>query len=283
MSATTMGSPPAVASPTAGQPPAEYWARRREIAARASGIGWAAAHIDYTPAEDEVWSHVSAALAPIWDRHACAALGAARERLGLPVDHVPQLSEVDALLRPLTGFGYRAVAGLLAVTDFFGALARGIFPSTQYLRWEGDPLYTPEPDIVHEVIGHGNSLACPEMAVVHRLAGEAIGRVRDERSRKFVADVFWFSAEFGVVSEDGRPKAYGAGLLSSPGELAWFGDHAEIRPLDVASMGVLAYDIDHYQPVLFQAESLDHVVDVVGGFFATATDESIRQLIERAA
>ena len=63
-----------------------------------------------------------------------------------------------------------------------------------------------------------------------------------------MADVFWFSAEFGVVREGRDVKAYGAGLLSSPGELDWFGRHAEIRPIDVAAMGRLGYDIDVYQP-----------------------------------
>jgi phenylalanine-4-hydroxylase len=282
MSGVTTGVEAPRLTTLAGEPPGEYWERRREIASLATGVDAAPAPVDYTPVEDAVWSSVSEALAGLWDRNACAGLLAARDRLALPVDHVPQLGEVDARLRPLTGFGYRAVAGLLPVAEFFGALARGIFPSTQYLRWEGDPLYTPEPDIVHEVIGHGHALACPQTALLHRLAGQAIGRVSGERSRKFIADVFWFSAEFGVVSENGRPTAYGAGLLSSPGELAWFGDHAHIRPLDIAAMGTTAYDIDHYQPVLFGGESLDHVVDVVGGFFATATDRSIERLLEGA-
>ena len=105
--------------------------------------------------------------------------------------------------------------------------------------------------------------------------------VHDERARQFLADVFWFSVEFGVVWEDGEPKAYGTGLLSSPGELGWFADHADIRPLDLFAMGTTAYDIDHYQPILFAGESLQHVHDVVGGFFATATDDTIAALLAR--
>jgi phenylalanine-4-hydroxylase len=93
-----------------------------------------------------------------------------------------------------------------------------------------------------------------------------------------LADVFWFSAEFGVVRHGGDLKAYGAGLLSSPGELEWFGRHAEVRPIDVAAMAQLGYDIDVYQPILFAGDSMLHVLDVIGGFFATATDESIERL-----
>lgn len=279
------------------EPPESYWQRRRAIAERAAGLDHPPATIEYTDAEHEVWATVSATLAPLWERHAAADVLAARDRLALPTDRLAQLGEVDAALRPLTGFGYRAVAGLVPSEDFFAGLARGIFSSTQYVRWDGAPLYTPEPDVIHEVIGHANCLACPEIAELHRLAGQAIGRVRGDRQRQFLYDVFWFSAEFGVVrsglgdrSDDENVvgdrtgaadgvKAYGAGLLSSPGELEWFGDHAAIRPLDLVQMGRIGYDIDEYQPVLFAGDSLAHVLDVVGGFFADATDESVGTLL----
>ena len=248
-------------------PPATYWTRRDEIAAQAAGVDAPAATIEYTDVENEVWATVAATLRPLWDRHAASDVLAARDRLDLPTDHVPQLADVDARLRPLTGFGYRAVPGLIPPQEFFGALATDRFTSTQYVRWEGAPLYTPEPDVIHEVIGHANCLACPQIAELHRRAGAAMVRSTDDAARQFLADVFWFSAEFGVILEQGKPKAYGAGLLSSPGELAWFAEHAEIRPLDIDQMGTLAYDIDHYQPVLFAGESLDHVIGTVGAWF----------------
>ncbi len=259
--------------------PASYWTRREEIASLAAGLDAPAAVIDYSETEHEVWSTVATTLGPLWERHASAGVLAAREELGLPADHVPQVVDVDAWLRPLTGFGYRAVAGLLPADDFFDALAHRTFPSTQYLRWEGSPLYTPEPDVIHEVMGHANCLACPEIAELHRLAGAVIGRLHDERAHRLIADVFWFTVEFGVVRDGGAPKAYGAGLLSSTGELEWFGRHAEIRPIDIVDMGTTAYDIHHYQPVLFEGRSLQHVVDVVGGFYDSATDESIAELL----
>ncbi len=259
--------------------PASYRARRQEIASLAAGLDAPPAVIAYSEIEHKVWATVAATLGPLWERHASAGVLAARDGLGLPTDRVPQLIEVDAWLRPLTGFGYRAVAGLLPADEFFDALARRLFASTQYLRWEGSPLYTPEPDVIHEVMGHANCLACPEIAELHRLAGAVIGRLDDERARLMIADVFWFTVEFGVVREAGVTKAYGAGLLSSPGELQWFGEHAEIRPIGIVEMGTTAYDIDHYQPVLFEGQSLQHVVDVVGGFYETATDESITRLL----
>jgi phenylalanine-4-hydroxylase len=103
-------------------------------------------------------------------------------------------------------------------------------------------------------------------------------RLTEPASRQFVADVFWFSGEFGVVREAGAWKAYGAGLLSSFGELGAFARHARIEPLDIGAMGTLPYDISQYQPRLFGADSIQEVLDVVGGFFADCTDASIARL-----
>ncbi len=261
------------------EPPDDYRHRRGAIAEMAAGLERPAVDIDYTDVENEVWATVAAALDPLWKQHASHDVLGARDRLGLPVERVPQLAEVSSSLQELTGFEFRAVPGLVPSVDFFSGLGRGLFSSTQYVRWEGTPLYTPEPDVIHEVFGHANALACPELAELHRLAGRAIGRVSGERARQALADVFWFTAEFGVVRGAHGPRAYGAGLLSSVGELGWFAEHADIRPIDIVEMATLGYDIDEYQPVLFAGDSLAHVLDEVGGFFEAATDESVGALI----
>jgi len=121
------------------------------------------------------------------------------------------------------------------------------------------------------------ALAIGEQAL-DRLAVRAARRVESLEALEFVSKVFWFSLEFGVVHEDGGPKAYGAGLLSSYGEIEEFG-RSELRPLDLARMGVQTYDITHYQPVLFAAESWQQVHDVVGGFFDGASDDLVARLV----
>ncbi len=118
-------------------------------------------------------------------------------------------------LLPLTGWRYICAPGLVPLRDFYGALGDRTFHSTQYLRHPSEPLYTPEPDIIHEVIGHANPLASPRFARITEAAGAASRRVETDEAMQFVADVFWFSMEFGVMTEDGEPKAYGAGILSS--------------------------------------------------------------------
>jgi phenylalanine-4-hydroxylase len=254
---------------------AAYQQRRNEIAAAA--LAWQpgapAPRIDYTEAEHDVWRTVWRELSPKHEQLACRAFNEAVVALDLPRDHIPQLEEITARMHELTGFGYVPAAGIVGIDEFYGSLADRLFHSTQYLRHGAAPLYTPEPDLIHEVIGHGHLLADPQLAELNRLAGEAARRTRTPEGIQLVADVFWFTIEFGVVHEDGALRAYGAGLLSSYGEIEEF-RAADVRPLDFAAMATLAYDITRYQPVLFAAASMEHLVDAVGGFFAACDDDT---------
>jgi phenylalanine-4-hydroxylase len=145
------------------------------------------------------------------------------------------------------------------------------------------PLYTPEPDLIHEVVGHGNLLASPRFAAIKRQAGLAAQRVETDEALQFLADVFWFTIEFGVLREDGEVRAYGAGILSSYGEIEEFRG-MKIRPLDFAQMATIDYDITKYQPVLFAAGSMTQLIDEVGSFFAECEDETAALFArERAA
>ena len=261
-----------------------YRARRNALAALA--LDWEPGRPvpepSYTDTEHRVWRVVARELAPLHAAHACRAFLHAREELGLPADRIPQLSEVSRALAPATGFGYLPVAGLAPLRDFYGAFADSVFFSTQYLRHPSLPLYTPEPDVIHEVVGHANQLADPRFAAIYRLVGGAVARTRTEAALRFLSRVFWFSMEFGVVEEDGEPKAYGAGILSSCGETVAF-RAADIRPLDIAQMGTLAYDITRYQPVLFAARSMAHLVDTLTSFFSTFDDDVHARLAREAA
>ena len=267
-----------------GRDDAHYLRRRGEIAGAA--LGWDRGHepvptIDYTDAEHDIWRRVSAELAPLHERHAHREYLEAKVRLDLPTDHVPQLAEVSERLVPITDWSYVCAPGLVPLRDFYADLGARTFNSTQYLRHGSEPLYTPEPDIIHEVIGHANQLASPRLAAITEAAGRASLRLQTDEAMKLVADVFWFSIEFGVMHDGSDLKAYGAGILSSYGEIQEFGQ-MEIRELDLADMGTLNYDITAYQPVLFAARSIDHLEDVVGDFFATVDDEAAAALRRRA-
>jgi phenylalanine-4-hydroxylase len=120
------------------------------------------------------------------------------------------------------------------------------------------------------------------VAQVKRLAGEAARRCETAEGLQLVADVFWFTVEFGVMHEDGELRCYGAGLLSSYGEIEEFRG-AAIRALDFAEMATFDYDITRYQPVLFACDGMSELVDRVGGFFAEVTDDDAARLVADAA
>ena len=255
----------------------ERRARIAEVGERYSA-GQPIPDVTYTAEEDEVWRVVAHELARKHQRYACAEYLAGAARLVLPTERMPQLREVDERVFALTGFHINPVPGLVPTRRFYGSLADRTFLSTQYIRHHSVPFYTPEPDIVHEIIGHANMLASPVFADLYEAAGKASLRAVSDEALDFFSRVFWFTLEFGVVHEDGEVKAYGAGLLSSYGEIEVFRD-AEVRPWDIAAMGVQAYDITHYQPLLFAAPSFEFLVDELGAFFERYDDDTHRTFL----
>jgi phenylalanine-4-hydroxylase len=253
-----------------------YRSRRDALATLAAQWqpGQPAPTADYTDAEHEVWRVVSEDLVAKHRTYACREFLDGKEALQLPKDHIPQLETVSEMLQPLTGYRYRPAAGLVPLREFYGSLADKAFWSTQYVRHHSVPLYTPEPDVLHEVVGHGNTLANPRFTALYEAAGRATNRVETEEALQFVSKVFWFTLEFGVLHEDGDLKTYGAGILSSPGEIEEFRGMT-IKPLDVVAMGTTHYDITVYQDLLYAADSFSQVEDVVGAFWDSCTDDSI--------
>jgi len=242
----------------------EYRARRNRIAQIAVEYRPGADIPDapYTPQEHEVWRTICEALAPAHEEHACAEYLACVERLGLPRDRIPQLREVTEKVEALCGFRLEPVAGLVEPRVFLESLANGVFLSTQYIRHHSTPLYTPEPDVVHEIVGHAVTLASGRLAELNRLVGRAVRRARTAEELERLSRVYWFTVEFGVLREGGRVKAYGTGLLSSAGELEAM-HTAELRPLDLEAASRQQYDPTHFQPVLFCAASFDEMYEAL--------------------
>ena len=255
----------------------DYRLRRAAIAevGAAHRAGDVIPDVTYTAEEDEVWAIVSAELATKHQGLACAEYLRGAAALTLPTERVPQLREVDDRVRALSGFRILPVPGLVPSRSFYAALAGRTFLSTQYIRHHSVPFYTPEPDIIHEIVGHANMLASPVFADLYELAGQASLRATSDDAMAYFSKVFWFTLEFGVVWEDGELRTYGAGLLSSYGEIDEFRS-ADIRPWDLHTMGTLDYDIAHYQPVLFAAPSFEFIVHELGDFFRTFSDASLR-------
>ena len=251
-----------------------YRARRGHIAAVGAAYrpGDPIPDVEYTSEENEVWRIVSQQLARQHRTHTCQEYLLGTDRLVLPTERVPQLREVDAHVHALSGFHIRPVPGLVPTREFYGALAERAFLSTQYVRHHSVPFYTPEPDLVHEIIGHANMLASATLADLYMEAGRASARTTSAEALEFFSKVFWFTLEFGVLFEEGSLKVYGAGLLSSYGELETYLD-AEVRGWNLVEMGTRGYDITRYQPVLYASSSFEQMVADLGAFFR-AYDET---------
>lgn len=212
----------------------------------------------YTAEEHEVWRIICENMSPAHRKYACREYLEYAEKLALPRHRIPQLREVTERVKSLSGFSLEPVAGLVLPKVFLATLGEGIFLSTQYIRHYSTPMYTPEPDVVHELIGHAAMLANPRFAELNRLMGQAAKRTESDTDIERLGRVYWYTIEFGVLRENGQVKAYGAGLLSSYGELEAMAK-AEHRPFDVNAMMALPYDVTKYQPVLFCADSFDQM------------------------
>ena len=236
----------------------EYRARRNRIAAIALEYqpGDFIPDAPYTVEEHEVWRTIWKALDEAHEEHACAEYLECVKRLNLPKDRIPQLREVSARVEAVSGFRLEPVAGLVAPRVFLESLANNVFLSTQYIRHHSTPLYTPEPDVAHEIIGHAVTLASPRLAELNRLVGQIVKRATSAEALERLARVYWFTIEFGVLREDGKVKAYGTGLLSSAGELEAM-HKANLRPLDLAAASRQDFDPTDFQPLLFCADSFD--------------------------
>ena len=214
----------------------------------------------YTSEEHGVWRAVWEVLEPAHREFACAEYMECLRRLNFSRERIPQLGEVTAKVHALSGFRLEPVVGLVEPRVFLESLANGVFLSTQYIRHHSTPLYTPEPDVVHEVIGHAVLLASERIAELNRLVGRAVMRTRSSEALERLARVYWFTIEFGVLREAGQVKAYGTGLLSSAGELKAMG-RASLRPFDLEAASYQDYDSTKYQPVLFCLDSFQEMYE----------------------
>jgi phenylalanine-4-hydroxylase len=223
--------------------------------------------IDYTPEETAVWTTVWDKMEGLWVDYACKeylhSLELMKKHCGYSRDKIPQQQDISEFLQETTNFRMRPVAGLLSSRDFLNGLAFRVFFSTQYIRHHSRPLYTPEPDICHELLGHAPMFADRDFADFSQEIGLASLGASDDDVLK-LAHCYWYSVEFGLCKEDGKNKAYGAGLLSSFGELeyACSDEHPGadeppiIKPWDPEVATRQEFPITTYQPAYFLAETL---------------------------
>ncbi|WP_067824572.1 amino acid hydroxylase [Nocardia inohanensis] len=240
----------------------------RARTARACRPGQPLPEFRYSSDEDALWSRVFATLTEMHEQFGCAHYLSAARQVRLRPDGVPQLSQVSRTLGALTGFALAPAIGALAGRQFYGPLADGILHATPDVRPLTEQSFSPDPDIIHELVGHAVMLADPDFAELYRCFGRASNEADSDETRTAIARLFWFTLEVGVVAEQGEPRAYGAAILSSVSEMESF-VHADLREFRVPDILASGIDDSVCQPVLFVAESVEAMIDQVTAFLIT--------------
>ena len=215
--------------------------------------------VEYTPEEQKIWQIVASNLEEVHERHASITYLEAKKKLGISNKRIPQLSEMSKRLGELSGFRLAPIEGLVETRAFLSWLSYRTMLCTQYIRHASRPEYTPEPDIVHEAIGHIPMFTSRNFADFSSFIGEGAKIATDEQLEE-LGRLYWFTVEFGLVEERGELKAYGAGLLSSFGELEnAFTNSVERRPFDLKEVINTTYDYSDMQPILYVIPSYDYL------------------------
>lgn len=227
--------------------PVAYLSQRPD----ASGI------VRYSDAEHAIWAELRARQSAAIADRACDEFRHGLDLLQLSADRIPQLAEVSARLRRETGWEVAAVPALIPFSEFFALLAARRFPAATFIRRREHLDYLQEPDIFHELYGHAPLLTDPAFAAFTERYGQ-IGLAAGKQDRVFLARLYWFTVEFGLLRRPGGGAAiYGGGILSSPRETAWaMGPAPLLKPFDLIEVLRTPYRIDIVQPQYFVLDRL---------------------------
>jgi phenylalanine-4-hydroxylase len=233
--------------------------------------------IDYTPEENAIWHDLITRQIPMLEGRACSQWIAAMNEMNFPIDRVPQLPDLNKVLKKHTGWKVVPVPALIPFTEFFALLASKQFPVATFIRTREEFDYLQEPDVFHEVFGHTPVLTDHRFAAFIEAYGKA-GLAADPKDHAMLARLFWFTVEFGLVDNGEGIRAYGSGIMSSPGELVYAieSDIPQRKPLDPVDALRTPYRIDIYQTVYFVLDTFDHLFELAQADWSTFISEARR-------
>lgn len=219
--------------------------------------------IQWSDDEDAIWGELYQQQMALLPGRACQEYFDGLDMLGLSAAAVPQLPDIDRVLFQATGWQTAAVPALISFAEFFKLLANKRFPVATFIRSREEFHYLQEPDIFHEVMGHCPLLTNPAFAAFTETYGK-LGLNASKEDRVFLARLYWFTVEFGLVKHNGELRIVGGGILSSPKETCYAlqSDVAVRHPFDVLDALRTPYRIDILQPLYYVLESFEQFMDI---------------------
>ncbi|USD68185.1 phenylalanine 4-monooxygenase [Vibrio sp. SCSIO 43136] len=218
--------------------------------------------IGWSSQENQVWHTLITRQRKHVEQRACREYLTGLNILNLPYDQIPQLTELNQTLVAATGWQCKAVPALISFDTFFALLSQKQFPVATFIRTEQELDYLEEPDIFHEVFGHCAMLTHPAFAEFTHRYGQ-LGLAATHEERIFLARLYWFTVEFGLLQTNEGIKIYGGGILSSPGETQYvYSGTPIIKPFDVVDVMRTPYRIDIMQPIYFAIEHIEQLFEL---------------------
>jgi phenylalanine-4-hydroxylase len=213
--------------------------------------------IDYTPEETRIWREVSPKLDELHQKYASEIYLKAKRDLAITRDEIPQLRLLSKRLEVETDMHLVPAEGALPYRTFYEYIAGRGFPVTQFIRHGSHPEFTPEPDMIHDCLGHVPPLMNRDYAELLTLVGKAVATTTRGDQVLALKRFSWFSIEFGLIEEAGETKVFGAGILSSTGEIpnSLFSKDVTRRPFVTDVVIATDYDPSRMQDNLFVAPS----------------------------
>ncbi len=214
--------------------------------------------IDYTAEETRIWREVTPQLDELHRQYASAIYLKAKSDLAINRDEIPQLRTLGERLTRETNMHLVPAEGALPYRTFYESIAERGFPVTQFIRHGSHPEFTPEPDMIHDCLGHVPPLMNRDYAELLTLIGKAAATTKHGDQVLALKRFSWFSIEFGLIEETGETKVFGAGILSSTGEIPFSLQSAEVvrQPFVTDVVIETDYDPSQMQHQLFVAPSL---------------------------
>jgi len=224
---------------------------------------WAA----YTAADHELYRRLYERQAAQLPGLACDEFIAAVGELGAPAQ-IPRFDALSEKLMRATRWEIVAVPGLIPEEAFFALLAQRRFPVTGWIRKPEEFDYVVEPDVFHDLFGHVPLLFNPMFADYMQAYGAGGLKASRLEACEYLARLYWYTVEFGLIDTTSGLRAYGAGILSSAGELRHSVQSPQPQRLgfDLERIMRTRYTIDSYQASYFVIDSFQQL------FEATAPD-----------